>query len=309
MVMIISEKKGTWFAVCSGLLYGLLGYFGMSIMETGFSVYNLSFWRFSIALLFLIAITAHQTPKMSRSLSQYLHVLINGAIFYSAPSTLYFIASEYVGTGQAMVIFFTYPFFVMLLNWLLEKRPIQPHYFLSFILILFGLVLLVDLGNIAFDFVGIGLSLVSSFAYAIYIFVSKRAALPPLPSTMMVSLGCAVTAGIFALFDGSLRWPTHLQQWLYIVGIGIICTALPILLLLEAMKHISSDKASLLSVLEPVFTVFFGVLLLGEVISLSASIGIILTLFGAMIVTVRWRMFVLSPKKILPKRNQRNGTR
>lgn len=286
--LIISEKKGTWFAIISGLLYGLLGYFGMTIMQSGLSVYNLSFWRFSTAFLFLVTIFICKAIRKPGSLSQLLNVMINGAIFYSAPSILFFIASRYIGTGQAMVIFFVYPAFVMVLNWAFENQPIKPHYFLSFALILVGLTLLVDIGEVSLDFVGIGLSLLASLSYAIYIVMSKKTTLTALSSTLMVSLGCAITSSILGLIDNSLIWPNQFEQWLNILGIGIICSALPILLLLEAMRHISSDQASLLSVLEPVFTVIFGVILLGEVINLNTIFGIVLTLVGAMSVTIKW---------------------
>ena len=64
---------------------------------------------------------------------------------------------------------------------------------------------------------------------------------------------------------------------------ALISTALPILLLLEAMKYISSTKASILSVLEPLFVVIFGVILLDEQISLAEGCGVVIVLAGAML--------------------------
>ena len=59
---------------------------------------------------------------------------------------------------------------------------------------------------------------------------------------------------------------------------------MPILFLLEAMKHISSDKASLLSVLEPVCVVIIGMLLLDETLTALQVVGIIAVLGGALLV-------------------------
>ncbi len=280
------EKRGTLLAVASGLLYGLLGYFGMNILNSGLSVYNLSFWRFAIASLFM-AFIFFVKHNQGGSLRQHLEAMIVGGIFYTIPGVLFFMASQLIGTGQSMVIFFVYPAFVMVLNWIINKQPIKLSYCWSFLVILVGLILLVDLSELSFDLAGISLSLLSALSYAIYIFLSKKATISAINSTFMVSLGCAGCALVLAMLDNSLVVPTEISQWINILGLGIVCSAVPILLLLKAMKYIATDKASLVSVLEPVFTVIFGVILLGEVMNFNNVIGVIMILVGAMSISVK----------------------
>lgn len=285
----ILERKGNVFAILSGFLYGLLGYFGMVLLKSGLSPVNVSFWRFLVSSIFLLLVSVLVSRKIAGEKKHYIRAFINGALFYSAPSTLFFIASLYIGTGQAMVIFFSFPAFVMMLNRVLYGRRIKPYYFISFAVILSGLVMLVDVGEVSFDLWGIALSLLSAVSYALYVVFSKEVKLSALDSTLMVSLGCCCTSLILAVFTGTFLLPTHTEQWLNLLGIAVICTAVPILLMLEALKYIPTDRASLLSVLEPVFTVIFGVLLLGEALSLKAALGICLTLIGAMSVSVSWK--------------------
>lgn len=282
-----TEKKGTLLAVASGLLYGLLGYFGMSLLKTGLSIYNMTFWRFFAATVFMSIVVLSKRKKFTTSPLQLLYAALIGSIFYTAPGILFFVASRNIGTGQSMVIFFVYPAFVMLLNWIFNKQPIKALYCWSFVVILVGLGLLVDLRELSFDLLGISLSLLSALFYAIYLFLSEKASLPAMSSTLMVSIGCTITALAFALFDQSLSLPNEVGQWAHILGIGILCSAVPILLLLKALDHIPTDKASLLSVLEPVFTVIFGVILLGEVMNLNNIIGIMLILVGAMSISIK----------------------
>ncbi len=285
MSSMTSPKKGLLLAGLSGLLYGLLGYFGTRLLETGLSVYTMSFWRFLgsfLLALFLIFFT----KENKGSIKQHLNILFIGAIFYTAPGILFFMASPLIGTGQAMVIFFIFPAFVMILNRIFYKEAIKNRYLWSFLVIIIGLILLVDLSELSFDLMGISLSLLAAFFYAIYLFLSAKSRLSPISSTLMVSLGCAMTALILSLLDQTFVMPTSTESWAYIVGIGILCSAVPILLMLHAMKFISSDKASMLSVLEPVFTVIFGVLLLGEVMNISNVIGILLILAGAMSISL-----------------------
>lgn len=267
----------------------------MSLLKSGFSVANASFWRFFSAfiVIFLFFIIK---PRRLGSWTNLLKMFGIGAIFYSIPSNLFLISSNYIGTGQAMVIFFTFPVFVMLLNWFFLGQAMRPHYFLALIMILIGLGLLVDLDEINTDFIGIGLSVVSSLSYAFYIFFSEKVDLPAFSSTMMVLAGCAFTSFLFALCDSSFALPTQYAQLLNIMLFGIFCSVLPILLMLQAMKYISSEKASLLSVLEPLFTVLFGVILLGEQLSLSMIAGISFTLMGAMAVIIN-PLWFLQPSK------------
>src|ERR1700704_3613667 len=114
--LIISEKRGDGFAILSGLLYGLLGYFGMVLIRSGLSPFNLSFWRFFLSLVFLWVIFISQPMKNLSNFKEHIKAVACGALFYSGPSTLFFIASQYIGTGQSMVIFFSFPAFVMVLN-------------------------------------------------------------------------------------------------------------------------------------------------------------------------------------------------
>ncbi len=291
-VTINSEKRGTWCAIISGLLYGLLGYFGVTLMNSGFSPFNAAFWRFFASTIFLTIVIMVKGGVKAGTARQCLLVMFNGGIFYGAPGILFFLASHYISTGQAMVIFFIFPVFVMSLNRIFLKQPIRMHYLLSFALILCGLFMLVDFKEMSFNLLGMGLCSLSALCYAIYIFVSKNElkSVPALCSSLLVSLGCMLTTGAVALVDNSLALPTEPSQWFNVLGLGIICSALPILFLFAALERISSDKASLLSVLEPVFVVIFGVLLLGEVLTLGSAFGIFLILVGAITVTIRVKL-------------------
>jgi drug/metabolite transporter (DMT)-like permease len=147
-------------------------------------------------------------------------------------------------------------------------------------------VLLVDKDQIKFELYGILLSMLSALGYALYIVTSKRQIkeLTPLMSTLMVAIGNCFAFGIFAKFTGSFSVPHGLYLWYDIVGIAIICTAIPIILFLECLKYLSSTKASILSVLEPVAVVMVGILLLGEHVTVMQALGMMIILAGAIVV-------------------------
>lgn len=287
MKRLSHNQIGSLFAIASGLFFGLVGYFGMSIIRANVSVPTMLFWRFLVASVILgsTLLVQRVTNQLSGQYktNELFQVFLYGALLYTPSTCLYFTASKLIGTGLSMVIFFTFPAMILIINWILFRKPVHKSYYVALILIAIGMALLADFKNAHCDSIGIGIGLFSALIYAGYAIVSKMIKLPPMLATFMVSLGCMTTAFIFALASNSLTVPTSFPVWGNIVGIAIICSALPILFFLESLKYISTEKASILSVLEPVFVVIFGVLLLDEQVSMLQSVGIITILAGALL--------------------------
>ena len=208
---------------------------------------------------------------------------LNGAAFYSISTMLYFFAVPYIGSGLSMVIFFAYPAIVMLLNSVLYRQQIPPIYYCAILIILVGMTLFVDKNEMQFDLFGITLAVVSALFYAGYMISSKKRTISSDVSTLMVSLGCMISFLLFSLANQTIAMPHTSLAWRNLFGIGILSTAVPILLLLRSLNSISSEKASILSVLEPVFVVIFGVTLLGEPMKLRYVLGIVIVLSGALL--------------------------
>src|SRR5690606_20446705 len=135
------------------------------------------------------------------------------------------------------------------------KIPINEIYCMAFSLLTIGIACLIDTHEFTFDILGIVLGILSAIFYTCYILVSKRSSVPPTVSTLMVMAGCMIICFVAALADASLHIPSGLSNWFNIICMALVCTALPILLLLEGLKYISSEQASMLSVLEPVFVI------------------------------------------------------
>jgi len=289
-----NQNKGSLYAILSGLCYGLVGYFGVSIMDANLSLCTMLFWRFLISSILVGIVLICMRKSITEKPVEILKALFCGAAFYTGTSIIYFISSNYIGTGLAMVIFFTYPAIIMLFNWFFYKKRIPKTYYIALALITVGMILLIDLSTLTYDIMGIGAGILSAFFYAGYILLSKRADVSPLVSTLMVSLGCMLSCFILAQLDHSFIIPATLLRpgdyegqaytvWVNIFGMAIICTTIPMLLLLESLKNISEEKASILSVLEPVFVVFFGILLLHETVNIVQIFGVITILSGALI--------------------------
>lgn len=286
MIFLTKRHKGELYAISSGICYGLVGFFGMSLIQSGLSVSNMLFWRFLISALIVFIIIPIKHKFILQPYLDNLRMLFYGIFFHGTSTVAYFISSKYLGTGMAMVILFTYPVFVILINLVLYKTILNRIYYLIFFILIGGIICLVDLHKFTFDFIGICIGILSAIFYACYILASKKHTNSPVVSTFMVSVGSLLTALIVSGIDSSLYIPGKLSIWLNILGMAFICTALPILLLLRGLRYISSEKASMLSILEPVFVVISGVCLLHEKINNLQLVGIIVILLGALLTLI-----------------------
>lgn len=276
---------GSLYALISGLCYGSLGYFGVVITSSGLSYSNMLFWRFLISTIFMFFYIFLFKRKLKiPKLKSILTIIITGLAFYSFSTWSFFAASKYIGTGQAMVVFFTYPAFVVILNSRIYKTKIEKLYYPIFILITVGMILLIDLHEFKLDLLGIFLGILSSIAFTLYIIFNHGVMIDSYSSTLFVSIGCMISFFTSSVFDGSLSIPQTYDIWINILLIGTIPTAIGILLFLKSLEYISSEKASILSVSEPVFTVIFGIFLLGEKLTNIQYWGILIILSSSILI-------------------------
>lgn len=272
----------------SGILYGFLGYLGTSVLRENVSISTMLFLRFFIAgcWMLLFSIKKHLSQPFAIDKKILLYMFVIGAIGYAGSSGFYFVATQYIGTGLAMVIFFSYPIFIALSD-LVISRQIKLKIFLTLIVMTIGLIMLQSSANHTFNLIGVMYCLLSAASYAFYIVGSKRFAsykLDPTLLTIIVCFACAAIFLIFSLSTHTFSLPHSVSAWTHLFALGIFATALPIQLVLEGLKHVSSMRASIISVLEPLVTVFVGILLLHESVTAMQMLGALIIMTSAVLV-------------------------
>ncbi len=284
-----TQLKATLLVTLSGILYGFMGYLGIKIIAEHLSVSCMLFWRFFIAMLwilFTIAILQKKRTSIPTNKKNLLKTISLGVFSYSGSSGFYFLATHYLATGLAMVIFFCYPMFVAMFAWLFTSWKITRYAIASLVAIFIGLILLKGEGSHAINFTGIFLAMLSGLSYAIYVYSNRHSSekIEALPLTLFICLGNSLVFLFFSLFTHSFLIPTSMHAWFYMLALGIFATAVPIQLLLIGLKHISPIKVSIISVLEPAVTVLIGFVLLSEAMTVAQFLGIIIVLAGAVLI-------------------------
>lgn len=279
-------KIGIWLAILSGAFYGTLGLFGVYLLQEGFRINDFLFWRFLLSFVILLPfLTSKQHWKDIFSKSGLLIMGIS-AIFYAGATSFYFYAIEYIGSGLAMVLFYCYPIFVVLLAWMHGKNPPSPVILKGLAIVLLGVLFLSDPHHWNLSAEGIGWGLLCAFGFGVYFYTSQRAVkgLSITSATFCICMGNFLIFALFVLYNGTLYMPTTSWAIGNIVGIAIFATVLPIYLVYVALRTINGTKASILSVFEPIVTIILGIIFLHEKITLSQYIGVIIILSGVYIV-------------------------
>ena len=286
---VVSEPmKASGLVALSAILYGFLGYLGTRVLDQSMHINTMLFWRFIIAAgwlsLFCLKNTFLKPAPSFRNWEVVMMMFLLGAVGYAGSSGFYFVASQYTGTGLAMVIFFSYPVLVALISWLLRQQKLDYKLLIILAIMMIGLILLNDSSAPHMSLVGIIAGLMAATCYAFYVVGSKHFS-TQMDATflaLVVSMGSAAIFLSLSLAAGEFFIPYEMKTWIDLLALGILATAIPIQLMLQGLKLISSLKASIISVLEPLVTLMVGIIFLHEGFTLWQALGGVLLLMGAM---------------------------
>lgn len=275
---------GIFSATLSGILYGLLGWSGLELVDLGCSISEMLFWRFIIASLFLMPMVWKERSKWpSMDRRSFLMVASIGAATYCLSSMGYFAGAEKMGSGIAMVLFYVFPAMIAVYSAIFKGQRISKFGWAAIIIMLMGMGLLGGTANTGIDLEGMLLVLAAAAGYATFILVSHDAAVPNATSTFIICIGGALGM-LFATKaeTAHLHWEVFQYSATYILA--IVGTLLPMVLLLKAMETIKPFTAAMLSTFEPITTVIVGVILRNEAISTLQWAGIVAILSAAVMV-------------------------
>jgi drug/metabolite transporter (DMT)-like permease len=231
--------------------------------------------RVAVASLFLLPIL-HWRGQTGMLRRHWKPVLLVGVLNSGLPFALFAFAVLHLSTGLSAILNATVPLFGALVAWVwLGDRPgLSRGLGLA---IGFGGIVLLAGGQVAFNADVSGLSalwpvlacLAATTSYALAASFTKKH-LPPMPA-LVAATGSQIGATL-ALALPALWWrPAHgpdLQGWAALGVLGVLCTGLAYILCFRLIERAGPSRALTVTYLIPVFAVAYGVLLLGESLTL-----------------------------------------
>ena len=132
---------------------------------------------------------------------------------------------------------------------------------------------------------------------ASYLFM--RVAVPHLGPALMIELRVLLAglllAAVLLVAGRGLRWREHWRPWLFVAVIG---TAVPFMLIAEALRTIDASTAAILNALVPLFATIVAATWIREPITPPKMAGIALSILGTAVL-VGWTPTPMSGKELL----------
>ncbi|MET0787051.1 MAG: EamA family transporter [Paenisporosarcina sp.] len=183
------------------------------------------------------------------------------------------------------------PIFSGLIEWLFLKMKPSRAWVMATTLSVIGCSLLfLNKDSLTVNPVGVILSLIAGFVFAIYTIVSKSllAKVEAIPAVAMTfSISALMLMPFLFIFDSS--WVTESKNIWTILYLGFMTTSVAYILYLLGLKKVPSSSAVTLSLGEPLTAAVLSVIIVGEVLSPVSWLGVLLLLGGIIVLTFSGR--------------------
>ena len=290
MNLLNRENKklyGYILGIISAACYGLNPLFALPMYEENISVDSVIFYRYLFSAIILALLMLIKGEKFSIKKSEIVPLCIMGTLFVLS-SLFLFYSYKFIDVGIASTILFLYPIFVALINLLMFKERLALTTVFSLIVCFVGVFLLCGNGSgDTVDLTGIGLVVLSSLSYAVYIIGINRSSIRAF-SALKLTFYAIVVGTIFMIFK--LQFLTELDIVSTVstatnaLGLALFPTIISLMLLSMAVKFIGSTPTAILGSLEPVTGIFIGVWIFNEILTGRIITGVILILIAVTII-------------------------
>lgn len=298
---------GILLTVISAFGFGSGALFAKPVYAAGVDWHTLMTWRFTIgAAMSWTWIAANPGGRAAaRTLDRRaIYVAMALGVLYTGNASTYFAGLETVPASLAALIVYIYPAIVAVLTLRFGHRLEGRRAWAALVLALTGVVLAVgapDPGT-APPVAGLALVVVSPVIYSVWIILSARLAgerrsgvgrggaggaggANPLAAGAVMMTATAAAFWISALAVGRPVLPGQIPPaaWSGIVGLGLVSTFIAIQTFYAGAHRIGAARASLVSTVEPIWTIVLAGILFGERLGAVQLVGGALILGGVVL--------------------------
>jgi drug/metabolite transporter (DMT)-like permease len=222
----------------------------------------------------------------------WLGVIGLGVTGYYLASFLDFLGLQYVSASLERLILYLNPTLVLLLGWLLYRKPWRRLQLAGMaigyagVVLVFGHEARLEGSNVA---LGALLVFLSAVSYAIYLVYSGQL-VKRLGSLRLVglatSVACVLCIAQFVLLRPVASAFTVAPQviWLSLLN-AVLCTAVPVVLVMMAIERVGASVTAQTGMVGPISTILLGVWLLGEPFTAWVAAGTVLVIAGIFVFT------------------------
>jgi drug/metabolite transporter (DMT)-like permease len=270
-----------------GIIWGL-PYFFIKIAVQEVPPFALAFCRVVLAAMILVPMACRRGAL--RPLGKHKAAVIAfGLVEFAIPFSLISLGERWISSSVTGILIAMVPLSIALIQRFFGIREALGGWRIAGLVIGFvGVAALLGTGPISgwLGWAGAGCMLVSTVCYAVGPLIIQRHlrdldSIGPLAASLVV-------AGIVLLIPAALEIPSSLPSHSAVASIavlGIVCTAVAMLLMFYLVNHAGAARASVITYINPVVATLLGVLLLNERLGPGGFIALALILLGSWLAT------------------------
>jgi len=285
-----SDRKGILSVLVAVPFFSLTGLFGKFLSLPPLLIVQ---WRTVFAFVALLLLLLMLRKKIFfTDFREWIWLIFSGSIL--GLHWLAFFKSIQVSTvAIGLLSFAIYPLFTTILEPIFFKENFRRKNILLTLLVLLGLSLIISSKSNEVGIIGVSVlkgvlwGLSAGLGFAILTLINRVSVRNQSP--LMITLWQNGFAALI-LFPWSLyeSYVISRNDWILLFILGVICTVGGHTLLINGLRHVRAQLASvLIAGMEPVVAILFAIVLLGEVPSLRTILGGILILGTTIFISIK----------------------
>lgn len=283
--------SGVGLVMLAAICWGISGGIADILMNKGWDSIVISLYRGAVGFICFFAwflFRFRQNWVFSTRL--YIWSLLAG-VGVAGNFTFYFLSIQASSIAVAATLMYTTPVFVLLLSFLFRIERSTGFKWGCIAAVLIGITLLTGAYNtksISVNFIGATTGLAAGLSYALFIFGFKNASSIGKPQTTLTIAFFSFCLILFLFTDKEEAAIVVMSSDIgWFLLLGIVGAGISFILYLIGIRWTAPTTASMVAMVEPVTASLFGVLLIGDPLTIIQLLGMVFILVTITVLSVK----------------------
>lgn len=280
--------KGYLLVIFSAVIFGCMPLLVKGISADGVNTLSVVLLRNLLSAPVAAALAWFQRKSLKIPAKAVPEIAVMGVTGCCVTPLILFSAYSFIDSGTAMVLHFIYPAAVLVGSILFYREKVSLGALVSIAVCILGISQFYAPGT-SLDWRGSVLAIVSGFGYAAYILMLshlKHKEVSGLLRNAYIFSINSIVMFLVCLVTGMLAFPTTLSGWLCSLILAVVVNVGAVSMFQWGTRIIGGQQASILSTMEPATSVFVGILVFHEAVTIRTALGAVLVLLASILIVL-----------------------
>ncbi len=282
-----NTKKGLFLVIISGIVFGIMPSAVTFCYSKGVDKLLVLMFRYLGLAIVLLPSVLKQKNIFTFYTKNFFKLFWLSLAGVSTPLLLYS-AYSLLPTGVVTTVHFLYPTIVALMCIVIFREKLSKLKGICLALCVIGMFLMLDTSGQKLNPAGLIIAIASAFTWSVYIILLDKLDFSGASSAQImfcVGINGVALSAIAALFSGiSLAVPPI--GWISLVGVSMFISVFGVLFFASGVRETDAQVSAIASTLEPITSIFVGVVFLKEKITPLTAIGAVMILAAVILLSL-----------------------